>query len=137
MSAITQRLGLAPEVRRELELRDRAMSGDLVLVCMPALTSRPATGQPWSRAVEVSLRTADGRVHDWCEASLTVAVADTSAGGSASTAASGLTLVAGRALLTVSGSAGPWLAGESNTVTVSGGVLGQTLTPATSLETIV
>lgn len=134
MSAITERIHLDPAVRREFEMRGLAMSGDLVIVCLPAVTTRPATSEHWERGVEISLRTRDGRVHDWFDGWLH-AVA-TALGMPILHLDADFQLVNGRCLVRMNAYHGGQ-PGEANTLTVTGRVLGYDLAPATSVETVI
>jgi hypothetical protein len=133
-----QGLGLQPKARRAWALRDKAMSGDLRLVCTPAALSSPAPSGAWSRRVLITLETAAGQVHEWCNAVFAGALSasDSSAAGAASLDSADLTLTNGRGQATISGNAGPWLAGEVNTLTAASlEIMGRSTAPAASVET--
>lgn len=122
--------------------KDEALSGDIVISCSPATTTRAATAVAFSRDVEVSLKTATGEVHTWFNGTLPVAIADTSSAGTAAIADSAtvVTLVNGVGTIAITGSAAAWLATETNTLTVSKNTMIPVLANvanATSVETIV
>lgn len=138
MDGILKKIGLSPELRKELKLRDKAMSGDMVWVFTPATTSKAARSTAWTRKVVVELQTAAGEVHSWFNKSITsgVSIADTSTAGTATIPSTTLTIVNGRAEITVSGNAVAWLATETDTLTVAQAtILGYTVASKTSVET--
>ena len=123
----------------QANLTAKAMSGDIVLSILPATTTRSATAAAWTRKVTVQALTAAGELHSWLNAAYAakVAIADTSAAGTATIASTTLTLVNGGAEITVSGDAAAWLATETNTLTIGNiEILGYTVTGGTSAETI-
>jgi hypothetical protein len=130
--------GLQPELREEIDLRDKAMAGDMVFVVTPATKSTTARSTAWTRDVIIEVQTAAGEVHTWLDKTITsgVSIADTSTAGTAAIASTTLTLVGGRAKVTVSGNAAAWLATETDTLTVAqASILGYTLVAKTSVET--
>lgn len=139
MSNIMDKLGLQLELRRELELRDKAMSGDMVWVVDPATTTKAPTAAAWTRNVYVELQTAAGEKHTWFSKAITtgVSIADTSALGTATIPSTTLTVSNGRARVVVSGSAAAWLDTETNTLTIAQAtILGNTVAAKASVETI-
>lgn len=138
MGSIQNRLGLKPKLRNELELRDKAMSGDMVLSISPATVAPVPRATAFTRKVVLELRTASGDVHTWCNKAFTttLSVSDTSQAGTATIASTTLTLVNGRAEITVTGSAHAWLNTETDTLTVGNlTIMGYTVTGVTSVET--
>lgn len=138
MSAIKGKAGFPPELREELAVRDAALAGDIAMVITPATVEQAATNEAWSRKVIVEIKTADGRLHDWLTASFAtkVSIADTSAAGAAATPSTTLSIVNGRAEITVTGAAAAWLAAETNTLTIASiTVLGVALGSKTSVGT--
>lgn len=141
MSAITSK-SLHPKVRtnlrNELAVRDAAMSGDIKMVISPATVTQDATAAAWNRTVTVSIKTADGRLHDWLSGTFAakVSIADTSTAGTASIASTTLNIVNGVATIVVSGDEAAWIADETNTLTIANiTVLGFTVTGGTSVGT--
>ena len=119
--------------------RDKALSGDLVITVVPeTLAPKPITGA-WSQTVTVTLTTAAGEVHDWCN--MTVATAatagDTSALGTASLVSRNVVFVNGVATLTLQGSDHAWTDTETATCEVDLGtnVLGYTVAAVTGTVT--
>lgn len=138
MSDIRNKLGIQPALSKEIELRDKAMSGDLVFVVTPATTSKAARATAWTRSVKVCLKTAAGEIHTWFSKAITsgVSIADTSTAGTATIPSTTLTFVNGCATVVVSGNAAAWLATETDTLTVaSATILGNTVASKTSVET--
>jgi hypothetical protein len=138
MSDILTKNGLSPELRKEVYLRDKAMSGDIVWVVSPATVSKAARSTAWTRTVVVELQTSAGEVHTWFNKSITsgVSIADTSTAGTATIPSTTLAVTNGRATITVSGNAVAWLATETDTLTVAQAtILGYTVASKTSVET--
>jgi MOSC domain-containing protein YiiM len=120
--------------------RDKGMSGDMVMVITPGTVNRAATAAAWTRSVVISIETAAGDVHAWLNQAYaaSLAIADTSAAGTATIVSTTLTLVNGQATIVVSGDAAAWLAVETDTLTVSNlTVMGYTITGGTSVQTFV
>jgi hypothetical protein len=126
---IMQKIGFQPEIRRELAIRDKAMSGDMKLVCSPAALGSSAavvnaaiagSAGVFKRAVVVSLKTLEGDIHDWYDGpvaggigGLAFSVAHTSARGTvAIDASSPSTLTAGQAVITLDYT-GTWAEGDT------------------------
>lgn len=123
---------------QEINLLEKAMSGDLVMTISPATVTPAPTAAAWTRKVLISVKTAAGELHSWLNDTYatTLAVGDTSTAGTATIASTTLTLVNGQASVTVSGDAAAWLNSETDTLTVSNiTVLGYTVTGGTSVET--
>lgn len=138
MASIDNKSGIQPAVRDELKLRDKALSGDIVMVIDPETVAPLPTSEAWTRNVTISIETASGEVHDWLNQSYatTLSIADTSTAGTATIASTTLTLVNGKATVVVSGDAADWLNTETDTLTVGNiTVLGYTVTGGTSVET--
>lgn len=131
-------LGLSPKLRGAIDLRDKAMAGDMVIVVTPATKSSAAVSAAWTRDVVIEVQTAAGEVHDWLDKSIAngVSIADTSSAGTATIASTTLSLVKGRAVVTVTGSNNAWLAADTDTLTVAAAtILGYALASKTSVET--
>lgn len=131
-------IGIQPELRRELLLREKAMAGDIVFVVTPATVTPAPVSVAWTRNVVVEVQTAAGEVHSWLNMAITTgnSIADTSSAGTASIVSTTLTLVNGRAVVVVSGDAEAWLNTETDTYTVAEAtILGYTIAADTSVET--
>ena len=135
--SLIQGVAIQPQLRDEISLRDKAMAGDIVFVITPATVASVPTSAAWTRDVVVEVQDVSGDAHTWLNgdyaASLTVA--DTSTAGTASITSTTLSIVNGRAVVTVSGDAVAWLNAESDTLTVSAiTVMGYAVTGGTSVE---
>ena len=134
---INDRLGIQPEVRGQMSLRDKALSGDIVWVLTPATVTPVPTTSAWTRTVVVELQTAAGEVHTWFNDAIASgnSIADTG-GGTASIVSTTLTIVDGKASVVVSGTEATWANGETDTYTVAEAtILGTTVAAKTSVET--
>lgn len=132
------RSGIQLELRDEINLRDKAMAGDMVFVVTPAAVTSDATAAAWTRNVVIELQTASGDVHTWFDKAIAtgVSIADDSTAGTASIASTTLTFDKGRAKVTVSGNEAAWLAEDTDTLTVAQAtILGYTIASKTSVET--
>jgi hypothetical protein len=137
MSKIANALGIAPELRAEIALRDKALSGDMLWVCTPATVTPVPTAAAWTREVVVTLETAAGEVHTWFNKSIASgrSVGDTG-GGTASIASTTLVVVDGKNVTTVSGTEATWANTETDTLTITAAtILGVTVGAKTSVET--
>ena len=133
-----KRPGMAPQERNYEDLVAKAMAGDMVWTVTPATKSTAATAAAWTRKVLVELKTAAGEVHEWFNKAITtgVSIADTSAAGTASITSTTLTIVDGKAEITVSGNAAAWNAAETDTLTIAAAtIMGYTVASKTSVET--
>ena len=122
----------------QIDLMAQAMSGDLVMVIEPETVTTDATDAAWTRDVTITIETADGDVHEWLTAdyTTTLSVGNTSTDGTASIESTTLSIVRGKAVVTVSGDEEDWLAAETDTLTVGEiTVLGATVSGGTSVET--
>lgn len=139
---LSELLGLPPQLRDYLADLAGALSGDLVIHVSPAtLGSSAATinAGSFSRDVAVELRNAAGARHVWFSGTLSVAVADVTAGSGTSAVADSATTVEltnGAGSVTIDYS-GTWAAADTQTTTISGTVLGKSLTSQTSVDTVV
>lgn len=128
--------GIPPQLREWGELLEKAASGDMVFVITPTTVAPAPTSEAWTRNVIIELQTADGRVHKWFNADITVSIGDTSSAGTASITDTTPAMVAGRCVVEVSGDAKAWLNTETDTLTLSNQtILGYTVTGGTSVET--
>lgn len=116
--------------RSSLDAFIKAHSGDLVFKVTPATASVPHTSVGWSTDVKVTLETAAGEKHGWFNGPVTLAIADTSAAGTASIfpAATTVYLANGEYDVSIRGNAAAWLAAETATLTVQqANILGYTV----------
>lgn len=130
--------GVSPAIREAFISRDKALMGDIVMVITPATVAPVPTAAAWTREVEVSIETAAGVVHDWLtkDFATTASVADTGGGTASILPATTLTIVNGKAVIVVSGTAATWANTQTDTVTIGNiTVLGVTVTGGTSVET--
>jgi len=137
MAVINKNEGISPIVRANFNLRDLAMSGDMVIVIDPETVDRTITSAAWDRNVNIQIQTAAGVLHDWMnltEATI-LSVADTG-GGTATIVSTTITIVEGQTTVVVSGDAATWANGETDTLTVANmTIMGYTVTGGTSVET--
>jgi hypothetical protein len=103
MSGIDRDNRFSIPLRKEMVLRDKALSGDIVWVCNPATATPAPTSAAWTRDVIITLETAAGEVHTWFDDAITtgVSIADTSTAGTASILSTTLTVVNGKVTVTV------------------------------------
>jgi hypothetical protein len=136
MSNILTRKGIQLAARQELLLRDKAMSGDMVLTISPATVAPAPRATAWTRTVTITLKTAGGDTHTWYNGTLTVSIADTSSAGTATITDTTPNMVNGVCTVVISSGAAAWLNSETDTLTVSNQtILGSTITGGTSVET--
>ena len=117
-----------------------ALQGDITMTIDPETVNRSATSSAWTRNVTITLVDSNGLVHNWLNDTFatTLSIADTSTAGTASIGSTTLTIVEGKAVVTVSGDAQDWLATETDTLTVGNiTVNGNTVTGGTSVQTFV
>lgn len=121
MSEMSRMIGIQPELRRRFEVKDKALAGDLVWVVTPSTVSTSPLSTAWTRSVVVELQTAAGEVHDWFSSDIATgnSIADTSSAGTASIVSTTLSIVDGRAVVTVSGDAQDWLGGTAQVETIT------------------
>ena len=135
---LIQGAAIQPQLRDEISLRDKAMSGDIVFSITPATVAPAPTSAAWTRDIVIEIQDASGNVHTWInqDYAAALAIADTSTAGTASITSTTLSLVNGRAVVTVSGDGVAWLNAETDTLTVSNiTVMGYTITGGASVET--
>jgi len=135
--SLIQGVAIQPQLRDEISLRDKAMSGDIVFVITPATVAPVPTSAAWTRDVVVEIQDASGNRHTWLNGdyATSLTIADTSTAGTATITSTTLSIDEGRAVVTVSGDAVDWLATETDTLTVSDiTVMGYTVTGGTSVE---
>lgn len=149
MSAIKNKEGFQLELRKEMELRDKAMSGDIVLVVSPAALGSSAAAvnaaiagadAKFSRDIVIELQAANGDVHSWFDGTLAIADTEVTAGSGTVSIAGSITvatLVNGRAVVTLE-YIGAWAAADTATLTVTGGtILGYNIANKSSTDTLV
>ena len=121
MGNILTRLGIQPAVRKALSVRDKAMSGDIVMSISPTTVNRAPTAVAFTRNVQISIETAAGLVHDWLNDTFTTtaSIGDTSSAGTASIDSTTLTIVNGQAIIDVDGDAAAWLGGTAQIRTIT------------------
>ncbi len=125
-------------IANELDLRAKAMAGDLIWVCTPSAVAPSPTAAAWTRSVVVTLETAAGEIHTWFNKAITsgASIANTSSAGTATIPSTTLTIENGKATIVVSGDAESWLATETDTLTIAQAtILGATVGAKTSVET--
>jgi len=138
MSAIQSDPRFSIPLKKEMALRDAAAAGDLVWVLTPATVAPAPTTAAWTRDVTVTLETAAGDVHTWFDKAIStgVSIADTSTAGTATIAATTLTIKNGKAIITVTGDAAAWNDTQTDTLTVAQAtIMGATVAAKTSVET--
>lgn len=133
-----RKTGTGLTANQQIDLYAKAMSGDIAIVITPETVTPVPVSTAWTRDVKISLQTKAGEIHRWMdltEATI-LSVGDTSTAGTASIVATTITIVAGEALVVVSGDAQDWLNTETDTLTVGDmTVMGYTVTGGTSVET--
>ena len=136
--SLIQGVAIQPQLREEIALRDKAMSGDIVFAITPATVAPAPTSAAWERDIVIEIQDASGNAHTWInqDYATSLTIADTSTAGTATIESTTLSLVNGRAVVTVSGDVAAWLNSESDTLTVSAiTVLGYTVSSVASVET--
>jgi hypothetical protein len=140
MTDIKQMPGIQPELRKYLSSIESALAGDIVMVIDPETTGSAATTADFTRDVRISIENAAGDVHTWLTKAYTTtsSIGEVTAGdGTASIVSTTLSIVAGKAVVTVS-CTDTWAADDTNTLTIANiTVLGVTVTGGTSVDTIV
>jgi hypothetical protein len=148
VSEIKNKPGIQLELRNEVVLRDKALSGDMVLVVVPAtLGSSAATvnaaiggvDAKFTRDVVIELEAANGDVHTWFDGTFDIAATKTSTAGviAIADALTEASFVNGRATITLEYT-GTWAAADTATLTVTGSSkLGYTIANKTSVDTLV
>lgn len=148
MSNIKNKEGIQLELRNEVALRDKALSGDMVLVLSPATLGSSAAAvnaaigganAKFTRDVVIELQAANGDVHTWFDGTFAIAATKTSVAGviAIAGALTVATFVNGRTTITLEYT-GTWAAADTATLTVTGSTkLGYTITNKTSVDTLV
>jgi hypothetical protein len=128
--------GLTPN--ENIDVLSAAINGDMSMTITPTTVTTAATAAAWTRNVNIKIVDDNGLVHSWLtqDFTTTLSIADTSTAGTASITSTTLSIVDGKADVTVSGDAQNWLAAETDTLTVGNlTILGYTVTGGTSVET--
>jgi hypothetical protein len=145
---LTKTAGVAPGLRGEIELRDKAMSGDIVLTITPATcgssaaaiaTAIAGAAKKFTRQVVVELKTSAGKRHTWFDGDLAIAATEDGEASIIAIAANAqkVSLKKGKGLVTLEYT-GVWAEGGKGTLTVTGGtILGYTVANKTSVDTVV
>lgn len=125
----------------------KAMSGDVVIAVDPATCGSSAEAVnaaiggeagKFQRTVHIALADSEGNVYSWFEGSLSIAATKSSTSGVVAIDGGGasVSFTNGEADVKLNYT-GEWAAADTCTLTVSGSVLGYTLTNATSVDTLV
>jgi hypothetical protein len=125
--------------RSVLDALIKAQSGDMVFKVTPSTATQAAGNTGFTKNFDITLESAAGEVNQWYNGSVTIAVAETSAAGSASIvpAAGTHNMVDGKLTVAFTGAAA-WVAGEKATLTVDAGtILGYPVASKTGVVTIV
>jgi hypothetical protein len=141
--------GVVPSLRREVTLRDKALSGDMVIAVTPAAPGSSAAavvaavggaGAKFLRTVHVELQTAAGEVHTWFNGTFGVTIAEVTAGNGVAAIDNGdnhIHLVDGVGDVVVKYT-GTWAEADTSTFTLVGSTrLGYTIANKTSVDTLI
>lgn len=126
---------------RKPRLVEEAIMGDMVMVITPTTDTPAPTAEAWEYEVEVAIKDASGNVHTWLtkDFATSVAITDDSAAGVASVdgeTPTTLSLVNGKATITIKGTEAAWLNAETVTLTLSNlTIAGYTVTGGTCVLT--
>lgn len=125
---------------------ENGLSGDIMIVPVPAACGSSAAAVntvigaegKFTRTVHVKLTDTDGTVHEWFNGSLAVAASKSSTSGlvAIEDSATSMLFVNGEGDVIIEYT-GAWAADDTATVTVSGTILGYSLTQKTSVDTLV
>lgn len=130
-----------------LKVVENGLSGDITIVPIPATLGSSAAvvnaaiqgeEEKFARSVHVKLVDTSGSIHKWFNGYLTVAASKNSTSGTVAIkdGATSMPLVNGEGDVIIEYT-GTWAEGDTATLTVSGTVLGYTLTQKTSVDTLV
>lgn len=126
---------------RKPRLVEEAIMGDMVMVITPTTATPAPTTEAWEYEVEVAIKDASGNVHTWLtkDFATSVAITDDSDAGVASVdgeTPTTLSLVNGKATITIKGTKAAWLNAETVTLTLSNlTIAGYTVTGGTCVLT--
>lgn len=126
---------------RKPRLVEEAIMGDMVMVITPTTDTPAPTTEAWEYEVEVAIKDASGNVHTWLtkDFATSVAITDDSDAGVASVdgeTPTTLSLVNGKATITIKGTKAAWLNAETVTLTLSNlTIAGYTVTGGTCVLT--
>ena len=148
MSDIQTHTGLAPHLRDQIELRDGALTGDMIYTVTPATTASSAAAVnaaiggaagKFTRDVVIELTNAAGTRHTWANFTADIAASETTAGdGTSDTegSVSTLAIVNGVGTITLE-YIGTWTQADDQTLTVSAEtIMGYTVAQKTSVDTL-
>ena len=120
-----------------------ALNADIIMEIEPETVNRNATSDGWTRTVTITFKDSEGNVMTWLTETFTgaLSIADTSTAGTASLPdGTDLVVEKGVATVKIDGDAQDWLAGETDTLTVSDVTpqqLNVAVTGGTSVQTFV
>lgn len=122
-----------------------AMAGDMVITLTPATLASSAAAVnaeialpvgKFVRTVAVELKNAAGEIHDWFTGTLSLADAEvTNGNGTGAVTAATVAMVNGVGVATLE-YIGVWAAADTQTLTVTGTVMGNVLAAKTSVDTL-
>lgn len=137
MTGISEKLGLKPQLREQLEVFASALNGDILIDIKTAEVTPSPTSSAWNYTVGFELVDSEGRLHNWINQDIAAAAGDTSTAGTASVGDATPAVVNGKGTVVLSGDAADWLDTETATLTLNGSIssLGVTLTDATWVVT--
>jgi hypothetical protein len=131
MASIDKETGIQPAVRKKLSNMAKAMSGDITIEILTANVTPVPTAEAWSYPVQFQLIDSAGVIHGWANQDLGAAASDDSTAGAASVSDATPAVVDGIGTVNLIGDEAAWLDTEVATLTMSGTVLGVTLTEKT------
>jgi hypothetical protein len=104
---------LIADLEAQIAAVGNALDGDLVFKLTPSAVSNNEVDGTWTRDVVITLEHTEGGIHTWYNGTITtgVAIADTSAAGTASIPSTTLVFVKGVCTVTVSGDDALWSKG--------------------------
>lgn len=137
---LKRNMGFPPELRKELLLRDKAASGDIVLSSSLTTYGTPATTatQAFTKATTWKLKTASGDLHDWFCGPLTCAVADSAVTGIVNKDGGINTTVwfnGGVTVVTLQSTTGPLNTATTCSLRIGGKIMGMAVTTVTFVVT--
>lgn len=140
MGNFNTKIGIKPRLRRELVLRDKAFSGDIVFSVSPEAVTSSLTDETGTRKVKFKLVNAEGEIHNWFSQTLTGALTLTvnSTSGAATIEDEDLEFENGVAVKEITRDlTTDWEAEDTNVLTLSEQtILGYTIASVASTETV-
>lgn len=138
--SIKSKSGIAPEIRKVFADLASAMSGNVALEISPDTcgSSAAAVATAIASSAAKYQRTVELTMPYWFNGSLSIAATKSSTSGLVAIDGGGNTVsfVDGKASVTLNYT-GTWAEADTTTLTVSGSVMGYTLTQKTSVDTLV